>query len=136
MQARYRVVSDAVCTFSMRFPSSFRRGERPVGYKGVVGTFPTMFSPFGISRWEDGVFEAAAYVPWARVLLPGVITAVVLYWGTSAAYGALSSGGYIRGVLIFLASFIPLAYGLWHWDQDMALFRAMADEIARDLEDG
>jgi hypothetical protein len=112
-----------------------------VGYKGVVGSYPTLFFPHGKARWKDGLYEADAFIPTWRLALLSGFAVVFLVMGASSALHRWESGGGLNAKLLdttiaFLVSLIPILVGLWWWsDHDSQLFRAMAEEVAKELEE-
>lgn len=134
MQAKYRILSLDTCRFWTRFAWVFHRGERPPGYKGVAGDTGIVFTPFGLARWSRDEFIAEGYFPRWPVLLWGMFSLYFLLVGLDAAWRAYAAGGVIQVALSLVQSTLPFFMGAYWWDRESRLFRAIAEEVAKDLE--
>jgi hypothetical protein len=134
MQAEYRILSPDTCRFWTRFPWVFPRGERPPEYKGVAGETPIFFTPFGLAKWSRGEFVAEGYFPRWSVLLWGMFSLFFLLIGLDAAWRSYGAGGAINFTLSLAPGILPCVIGAYWWNRESWLFRAIAEEVADDLE--
>jgi hypothetical protein len=134
MQAEYRILSADRCRFWTRFPWAFPQGERPPGYKGVVGDIGVLFSPFGVARWAGHEFRAQGYLSRWRVLLCGGFTAFFFIAGVDAVWRDLLLDKGASALVGLASSVLPAFIGAFWWHQEECLFRAIAQEVANDLE--
>jgi hypothetical protein len=134
MQAEYQVVAEGLCKFRTRFPWVFPGGERPPGYKGVAGNVGVMFAPRGFARWAGQQYEADGVFPYWRVVSLGGFAVLFLSVGVEAAWREYVMGNWFRWTTSLALSAIPLVLGAFWWQREVRLFRAIAEEIAQDLE--
>jgi hypothetical protein len=134
MQAEYRILCHNECRFWTRFPWAFSRGERPAGYKGVAGDTPIFFTPYGVANWSEGEFRAEGYFPRLSVLLWGAFSAFFLLAGVEVALRDFRLGRAVEAVLSLATSVLPIVGGAYWWNRETWLFRAIAEEVAKDLE--